>query len=258
MQAYAEAKAAIFAGAGVQVLNADDPLVSAMAIAGRAQRFFSLREPASKSDYGLRQHEGEAWLCQGDTPLLPQSAMRLAGLHNAANALAALALCEAAGLPRAPLIEALKNFRGLPHRVERVARREDGVDFYDDSKGTNVGATLAALQGLGRKVVLIAGGDGKGQDFHPLAEAFRQHARAVVLIGRDARRIEAETASSGVAMSHAADMDEAVSAANIIALAGDAVMLSPACASLDMYRNYAHRAQVFCDAVKSLPGVRPA
>ncbi len=154
------------------------------------------------------------------------------------------------------MIAALREFKGLAHRVELVAHRDDGVDFYDDSKGTNVGATLAALQGLGRKVVLIAGGDGKGQDFRPLTDAFRMHARGVVLIGRDAMRIESETASSGVPMSHASDMGAAVLQANTIAQPGDAVLLSPACASLDMYRNYAHRAQVFCDAVNLLPGVR--
>ncbi|MEC5386054.1 UDP-N-acetylmuramoyl-L-alanine--D-glutamate ligase [Uliginosibacterium sp. H3] len=258
MDAYANAKAAIFAGDGVQVLNDDDERVLAMARAARKILHFSLGEPHAPDQYGLRKLDGETWLCNGDTPLLRLSEMQLAGLHNAANALAALALCEAVGLQRAPLLDGLKKFRGLAHRVELVARRDDGVDFYDDSKGTNVGATLAALQGLGRKVVLIAGGDGKGQDFHPLAAAFREHARGVVLIGRDARRIETETASSGVAMWHAADMDAAVLKANSLAEAGDAVMLSPACASLDMYRNYAHRAQVFCAAVNSLPGVRPA
>ncbi|HSD39266.1 MAG TPA: UDP-N-acetylmuramoyl-L-alanine--D-glutamate ligase [Rhodocyclaceae bacterium] len=258
MDAYAQTKAAIFVGEGVQVLNADDERVAAMALADRKVVCFSLGAPAMQDQYGLRKLEGEAWLCKGEAGLLRQTDMQLAGLHNAANALAALALCEAIGLPRAPLIEGLKKFRGLAHRVELVAHREDGVDFYDDSKGTNVGATLAALQGLGRKVVLIAGGDGKGQDFRPLTEAFREHARGVVLIGRDAQRIEAETASSGVAMWHVADMDAAVLKANSVAEAGDAVMLSPACASLDMYRNYAHRAQVFCDAVNALPGVRAA
>jgi UDP-N-acetylmuramoylalanine--D-glutamate ligase len=255
MDAYAEAKAAIFAGGGAQVLNADDARVRAMARAGQRAVYFGLGEPVAQDSYGLRKLDGENWLCHGDARLLPQSAMQLAGLHNAANALAALALCEAIGLPREALIAGLKSFRGLAHRVELVAHREDGVDFYDDSKGTNVGATLAALQGLGRRVVLIAGGDGKGQDFHPLTDAFREHARAVVLIGRDAKRMESETAASAVPMSHAADMGIAVQRANQLAQAGDAVMLSPACASLDMYRNYAHRAQVFCDAVKSLPGV---
>jgi UDP-N-acetylmuramoylalanine--D-glutamate ligase len=136
--------------------------------------------------------------------------MPLAGSHNVANALAALALCEAAGLPRAPLVAAIKAFRGLPHRVEKVAERTDGVIYYDDSKGTNVGATVAALEGLRRKVVLIAGGDGKGQDFSPLKDAFARYARAVVLIGRDAEAIEAAVAGCGVALVRAADMDAAV------------------------------------------------
>jgi UDP-N-acetylmuramoylalanine--D-glutamate ligase len=257
MLVYADVKARIFAGEGVQILNGDDERVSSMVRPGRMVRYFSLGEP-STPDYGLRRINGETWLCCGDSPLLRQTEMQLAGLHNAANALAALALCEAIGLPRQPLIDGLKKFRGLPHRVEWVARGPDGIDFYDDSKGTNVGATLAALQGLGRKVVLIAGGDGKGQDFHPLAAAFREHARSVVLIGRDAQRIEAETCVSGVPMWHANDMEAAVQRASVLAQAGDAVMLSPACASLDMYRNYAHRAQVFCDAVRSLPGVHAA
>lgn len=255
MESYAEAKARIFAGHGVQVLNRDDLRVRGMAIAGRMRRDFGLDSPVGDQQYGLRERGGDVWLCCGNEYLLRQHEMQLAGLHNASNALAALALCEAIGLPRAPLLEGLRNFRGLSHRVERVAQRDDGVLFYDDSKGTNVGATLAALQGMGCKVVLIAGGDGKGQDFRPLSDAFRTHARAVVLIGRDARRIEEETAGSGVTMLYAVDMDEAVQSANRLAQPGDAVMLSPACASLDMYRNYAHRAQVFCDAVKALPGV---
>jgi UDP-N-acetylmuramoylalanine--D-glutamate ligase len=161
-------------------------------------------------------------------------------------------------LPRAPLLEALKAFRGLPHRVEKVAERADGVIYYDDSKGTNVGATVAALEGLRRKVVLIVGGDGKGQDFSPLKDAFARYARAVVLIGRDAQAIAAAVAGCGVPLLHAVDMDAAVLEANARAEAGDVVLLSPACASLDMFRNYAHRAQVFIDAVKRLPEVSPA
>jgi UDP-N-acetylmuramoylalanine--D-glutamate ligase len=153
-----------------------------------------------------------------------------------------------------PMLEAIRSFAGLPHRVEKVAERTDGVVFYDDSKGTNVGATLAALQGLGCRVVLIAGGDGKGQDFTPLCDAFRDHARAVVLIGRDARLIEAQTRDSGVEFLFADSMDEAVLIADRLATAGEAVLLSPACASMDMFRNYAHRAEVFVAAVKRLPG----
>lgn len=257
LDAYAESKAAVFHGTGVQVLNRDDARVRAMALAGRRVFSFGLEAPQSADDFGTQHIDGEEWLMRGSEPLLRRCEMPLAGSHNVANALAALALCEAAGLPRAPLVAALKAFRGLPHRVEPVAERADGVVFYDDSKGTNVGATVAALEGLRRKVVLIAGGDGKGQDFSPLKNAFARYARAVVLIGRDARTIESAVAGCEVPLIHAADMDAAVLAANERAQAGDVVLLSPACASLDMFRNYAHRAQVFIDAVTRLPEVRP-
>lgn len=254
---YAAAKAAVFHGAGVQVLNREDARVKAMALPGRRVFSFGIDAPAGADDFGIL-HDGDGeWLARGADRLLRRDAMQLAGNHNAANALAALALCEAAGLPREALIAALKAFRGLPHRVEPVAERADGVIYYDDSKGTNVGATVAALEGLRRKVVLIAGGDGKGQDFSPLKDAFARYARAVVLIGRDADAIEAAVAGCGVPLVHAADMDAAVLDANARASAGDVVLLSPACASLDMFRNYAHRAQVFIDAVRRLPDVRP-
>ena len=255
---YAATKAAVFAGEGVQVLNRDDARVLAMALPGRRVFTFGLDAPAGPDDFGVLDVDGDEWLARGSEPLVKRSEMQLAGSHNVANALAALALCEAAGLPRAGLIAALKAFRGLPHRVEKVAERADGVTYYDDSKGTNVGATVAALEGLRRKVVLIAGGDGKGQDFSPLKAAFARYARAVVLIGRDAAAIEAAVVGCGVELVHAADMDAAVLLADARAQAADVVLLSPACASLDMFRNYAHRAQVFIDAVKRLPGVRPA
>jgi UDP-N-acetylmuramoylalanine--D-glutamate ligase len=255
MHEYAAEKARIFDGHGVQILNRQDALCMDMARPDRRVVSFGLDQPAGESDFGVREIAGKPWMVQGDTPLLACDELPLAGAHNAANALAALALCIAIDLPMAPMLTALKSFRGLPHRVERVAQRDDGVVFYDDSKGTNVGATLAALQGMGRKVVLIAGGDGKGQDFTPLREAFRQHARTVVLIGRDAARIETETSGSGVACRHASTMDEAVKIANECAQTGDVVLLSPACASLDMYKNYAHRAEVFVTAVLHLQGV---
>jgi UDP-N-acetylmuramoylalanine--D-glutamate ligase len=194
----------------------------------------------------------------GATPLMPVRDMRLAGLHNAANALAALALCRAIGLPLAPLLGALRSFAGLPHRVERVAEI-DGVSFYDDSKGTNVGSTVAALSGLGRqlngsggKVVLIAGGDGKQQDFAPLAGAVAGNTRAVVLIGRDAPAIERVLRDAGTPIERAASMEEAVARAFGAARAGDVVLLSPACASFDMFTNYHQRGQAFCAAVKAL------
>lgn len=255
MTQYAHEKSRIFDGTGVQVVNRQDAWSSGMVRAGRRVVSFGLDLPSGREDFGTREIAGVRWMVRGDEPLLPCAALPMVGEHNLSNALAALALGTAIGLPMAPMLAALKEFRGLPHRVERVACRDDGVIFFDDSKGTNVGATLAALQGMGCKVVLIAGGDGKGQDFSPLREAFRTHARAVVLIGRDASRIEAETAGSGVEYLHASSMEEAVRIANQCAQTGDVVLLSPACASLDMFRNYAHRAEVFIAAVRSLQGV---
>ena len=258
LDAYAATKAAIFQGAGVQVLNRGDARVAAMAQAGRRVIRFGISAPTAEHDYGLADVDGRTWLMRGNERLLALADLPLAGRHNAANALAALALCEG-GLDIAPrrLINGLLAFRGLPHRVELVAERADGVRFYDDSKGTNVGATVAALAGMDCPVVLIAGGDGKGQEFSPLAPVFASKARAVVLIGRDARRIERAVAGCGVALEHAADLDAAVLRANALAQAGDAVLLSPACASLDMFRNYAHRAEVFIAAARRLPEVTP-
>jgi UDP-N-acetylmuramoylalanine--D-glutamate ligase len=255
---YAATKAAVFQGFGVQVLNREDARVKAMALPDRQVLSFGVDAPAGADDFGVLHADGGEWLARGSEKLISRADMQLAGSHNVANALAALALCEAAGLPRAPLLAALKVFRGLPHRVEKVAERADGVIYYDDSKGTNVGATVAALEGLRRKVVLIVGGDGKGQDFSPLKDAFGRYARAVVLIGRDAQAIATAVAGCGVPLLHAVDMDAAVLEANARAEAGDVVLLSPACASLDMFRNYAHRAQVFIDAVRRLPEVSPA
>lgn len=248
---YAAAKARIFQGDGVQVLNRDDPRVKRMAIPGRRLITFGLDAPADADDFGLRQNRGEAWLVQGDRFLLPVAELSIPGLHNAANALAALALCYALGLEPVSLLPALRAFRGLPHRVEKVATI-GGVTFYDDSKGTNVGATVAALQGLGGKSVVILGGDGKGQDFSPLKSVVAQHARAVVLIGRDGPRIEQALSGCGVPLRHASDMAAAVRIAAKLAQAGDAVLLSPACASFDMFRDYAHRAEVFRAAVRGL------
>ncbi|MHB8786651.1 MAG: UDP-N-acetylmuramoyl-L-alanine--D-glutamate ligase [Thauera sp.] len=255
---YAATKAAIFQGDGVQVLNREDARVAAMALPGRRTIRFGTSQPDTARDYGLADGDGQTWLMRGSERLLALADLPLAGRHNAANALAALALCEGGlGIEPRRLINGLLAFRGLPHRVELVAERADGVRYYDDSKGTNVGATVAALAGMDCPVVLIAGGDGKGQDFAPLAEVFARKARAVVLIGRDARRIEAAVVGCGVALEHAADLDAAVLRANALARPGDAVLLSPACASLDMFRNYAHRAEVFIAAVHRLPEVTP-
>jgi UDP-N-acetylmuramoylalanine--D-glutamate ligase len=245
MASYAAAKARILEGAAVAVLNRQDPLVAAMRRDGQASITFGLDAPPMPEDFGLV----DGWIVRGGTRIVARSQLRLHGTHNAANAMAALALCEAVGIAAGSVATALESFAGLPHRVEWVAAI-DGVDYYDDSKGTNVGATIAALQGMGRPVAIILGGDGKGQDFAPLAPAIRANARFVALIGRDAGRIAAVLADAGVPLQHCPDMDAAVAACRAAARPGDAVLLSPACASLDMYRNYGHRAEFFVAAVK--------
>jgi UDP-N-acetylmuramoylalanine--D-glutamate ligase len=254
---YASAKARIFLAsgetAGVQVLNRQDERVKQMAIPGRDLITFGVDAPHDLNDFGLRENRGEPWIVRGDSFLLPVSQLPIAGLHNAANAMAALALCAAIDLAPVKLLPALRGFPGLPHRVEKIAEF-GGVAWYDDSKGTNVGATEAALQGLGRKVVVILGGDGKGQDFSPLKQAVALHARAAVLIGRDGPRIGQAIAGCGVPVLAAATLDDAVERAAEIAQPGDAVLLSPACASFDMFRNYEHRAEVFAAAVRRLSG----
>jgi UDP-N-acetylmuramoylalanine--D-glutamate ligase len=246
---YATAKVRIFAGDGVQVLNRQDPRVKRMALPGRRLISFGLDAPGDEADFGLRENRGESWIVQGERFLLPVAELPISGLHNAANAMAALALCSGIGFDAVTLLPALRDFRGLPHRVERVADIA-GVTYYDDSKGTNVGATVAALEGLGRPVVVILGGDGKGQDFSPLKAAVARHGRAAVLIGRDGPTIGAAIDGCGVPVLAAGDMAEAVNLAAAQARPGDAVLLSPACASFDMFRNYEHRAQVFVEAVR--------
>lgn len=251
MRAYARAKARIFMGDGIQVVNRQDPIAQAMVEPGRKAFTFGLDEPWTDGNWGVRIIDGEPWLAEGRANLMKVSELKVAGLHNAANALAALALCRAIRIPYEPLLDALFAFEGLPHRVQKVAQ-VGGVTYYDDSKGTNVGATVAALQGMAEKVVLIAGGEGKGQDFSPLRDAVAKQARAVVLIGRDADKIAQAIDSSGVPVVRAADMADAVRSAQQLAMPGDAVMLSPACASFDMFRDYQHRAEVFVSEVKSL------
>jgi UDP-N-acetylmuramoylalanine--D-glutamate ligase len=250
---YARAKAKIFAaGGGIQVLNRDDPRSLAMALPGRRTVSFGLGAPRREEDWGLLAPGGEPWLAQGTSALLAVRDIKIAGLHNAANALAALALCRGLDLPLAPLLGALREFEGLPHRVEPVGEGE-GVRWYDDSKGTNVGSTAAALAGLaqgGAKVVLIAGGEGKGQDFSPLKGPLARSARALVLIGRDAHLIEAAVAGAGISVLRASSMDRAVALAGEAARPGDAVLLSPACASFDMFSDYKHRGEVFRLAVE--------
>jgi UDP-N-acetylmuramoylalanine--D-glutamate ligase len=251
MSDYARAKSRVFFGSGVQVVNREDSWSRAMSITGRCVFTFGLGEPVGDRDWGLRTQGGETWLAQGAEPLMKASELQIAGRHNVANALAALALCRAMRLPYPPLLEALRSFRGLPHRVQKIAEL-NGVSFYDDSKGTNVGATVAALTGMAQKSVVILGGDGKGQDFSPLREAVAARARGVILIGRDREQIAAAIAGSAVTIERAEDMEEAVKRAFGLAMSGDAVLLSPACASFDMFRNYQHRAEVFLEAVKKL------
>ena len=252
LEDYTAAKVAIFRGHGRMVLNRDDPACAAMAWPGREAVSFGLNPPPDPADFGLIESSREHWLCQGAQKLMPARELPLEGRHNAANALAALALCRTLDLPYAPLLQALRQFHGLPHRVEKVAEIA-GVVFIDDSKGTNVGATEAALRGMDRPVVLIAGGDGKGQDFRPLRNALAT-ARAVVLIGRDAPLIAAALEGTPLPVLRAVDMDDAVRQAFALAQPGDAVLLSPACASWDMFRNYAHRAEAFIAAARALSG----
>jgi len=293
MQAYGAAKARVFGQTGLMVLNREDPAVMAMLPPPtkgkafqpgvvRAHVTFGADMPQRPGDFGIEQVNGMAWLVRAQEAdetrkkrkgeeeeelyiqrLMPADALRIRGRHNATNALAALALAQAAGCSLAPILYGLREYRGEPHRVESVGVIT-GVEYFDDSKGTNVGATVAALNGLGedagdsgsvnaqRKLVVILGGDGKGQDFAPLAAPVARHARAAVLIGRDAPTIRTALQGSGVPLLDADSMAQAVDVARQHAQAGDAVLLSPACASFDMFDNYEHRAQVFRDAVTAL------
>ncbi len=281
MAAYAGAKSRIFGDTGLMVLNREDPAVMQMLpppVKVKLQKP-QLREhvtfggdmPQRPGDFGIEIVNGMAWLVRAleadETVkrsrlheeelyvqrLMPADALRIRGRHNAINALAALALATAAGCPLGAMLYGLREYRGEPHRVEPVGIVDD-IEYFDDSKGTNVGATVAALTGLGaeRRIVVILGGEGKGQDFAPLAAPIARYARAAVLIGRDAPLIRTALHDTGIALIDAASMDEAVQLATQRAHAGDAVLMSPACASFDMFKDYAHRAQVFCDAVRTL------
>ncbi|HEY0634540.1 MAG TPA: UDP-N-acetylmuramoyl-L-alanine--D-glutamate ligase [Gammaproteobacteria bacterium] len=248
--AYAAIKQRVFRGDGVMVLNRDDPLVVAMAEPDRRVVGFSLQPATCNDDYGLQQQGDDTWLAKGRQRLINTRELRIAGRHNWANAMASLALGEAVGLPMPAMIEVLRKFPGLPHRCQWIAEH-NGVNWYEDSKGTNVGATLAALAGMpGNKVVLIAGGQGKGQDFMPLRPVVNERARAVVLIGEDAPLI-ATALGDGVPLLNAASMDEAVMRAAAAAQPGDVVLLSPACASFDMFSNYVARGEAFTAAVQA-------
>ena len=248
---YAAAKARVFQGAGLQVLNRCDSASMAMLEDGRPQATFGMDVPAMPEDFGLVAENGREWLARGAERILAADELPLHGRHNVSNALAACALAYAGGAPLAALAAGLRSFRGLPHRVERIAE-SGGVTWVDDSKGTNVGATIAALNGMGRKTVLIAGGEGKGQDFRPLAGPVRARARAVLLIGRDAPLIEAALKEAGVPIERCRTLQAAVKRAAELAQPGDTVLLSPACASFDMFRDYAHRGAVFAEAVKEM------
>jgi UDP-N-acetylmuramoylalanine--D-glutamate ligase len=281
MAAYAAAKARIFGAQALMVLNREDAQVMAMRPepvrvklqkpVERACVLFGADMPQRPGDFGIEVTHGMTWLVRAleadetrrrrkDAEeelhiqrLIPADALRIRGRHNAVNALAALALASSAGCALGPMLYGLREYRGEPHRVDPVAIINE-VEFFDDSKGTNVGATVAALQGLGadRRVVVILGGEGKGQDFSPLAEPVKRFARGVVLIGRDAPVIREALQGTDVSMHDATDMHAAVAQAASIARSGDAVLMSPACASFDMFDNYGHRAEVFVQAVASL------
>jgi UDP-N-acetylmuramoylalanine--D-glutamate ligase len=244
---YAAAKSRVFQGDGVQVLNRCDSASMAMALPGRAQVTFGMDRPEMPEDFGI----DDGWMVRGKERILAVGDLPLSGSHNLSNALAACALACQVGAPARALARGLRTFKGLPHRMQRVDLR-GGVEWLDDSKGTNVGATVAALKGLSKKAVLILGGEGKGQNFSPLAPAVRDHAKAVLLLGRDAALIEKAIASSGVPAERIESMARAVKRAAQIAAPGDAVLLSPACASFDMFRDYKHRGDEFVAAVKAL------
>ncbi len=256
---YATAKSRILTHAKTAILNRDDATILAMHTENKTSTktlTFGLNAAPTTSDFGLINNDGVQFLASGQRKLCKTSELKITGQHNVANALAAAALCSAVGVDKTIIIAALRNFKGLPHRVEWVANINN-VDFYDDSKGTNVGATCAAIYGMTKhdkpqKVVLIAGGDGKGQDFAPLVNAVEANGRAVVLFGRDAPLIQTVLLATNIPIYQAADLPEAVNIAKKIAVTGDAVLLSPACASFDMFKNYVHRAEVFVDTVKQL------
>ncbi|HEX7381618.1 MAG TPA: UDP-N-acetylmuramoyl-L-alanine--D-glutamate ligase, partial [Nevskiaceae bacterium] len=247
LEAYAAAKARIFRSARRAVVNRDDPMV--MRHAPRDAVRFGLTAPAV-GEYGLVERDGASWLACGSEPLLATSELRVVGLQNAANALAALATADAAGLSRAATLTALRGFEGLPHRCERVAQCR-GITWINDSKGTNVGATLAALRGFPQPIVWLGGGQGKGQDFMPLRAALAHHARAALLFGIDAPQLAAAL-EGALPVERVADLDAAMARAVELAQPGDCVLLSPACASLDQFTNYAERGQRFRDGVRAL------
>lgn len=248
MAEYGAAKARLVAQSRIAVLNRDDPLVRRMAEQARQVIWFGAGEPEA-DDYGLTDEGGETWLMRGSERLCSASRLPVAGRHNALNLLAAFAALEALGVPRSQLIDRVGEFRGLPHRMETVGEWHD-VLWINDSKATNLGATLAALAGISRPVVLIAGGQGKGQDFAPLRDALAPGVRALVVMGEAAEAI-ASQAPAGLPVARAASMDDAVAEARALGRPGDAVLLSPACASFDAYSGFEERGRVFRDAVRA-------
>ncbi len=287
MQQYIAAKARIFGENTIAVLNRDDEAVAGMVENLKSSRVitFGVDAPVEEDAFGIFHDTaagGIDWLVWAepdlealelktkrrrkksdldDEPLrlkrlMPADALRIKGRHNASNALAAIAMASSIGLPMSPLLHGLREYEGEAHRVQSVSII-DGVEYIDDSKGTNVGATLAALNGLGdagqrAKIILIAGGEGKGQDFSPLTDAVARHAKAVILIGRDAPLIKQALINTQVPLVDASALDVAVQEASKLAVSGDLILLSPACASFDMFKDYAHRAQVFIDAINEL------
>ena len=247
MKDYAAAKQRIFLHAAYQVLNREDDASLQMRDQNIPCSTFGIDRADNAQDFGI----DDGALVEGQTQLMSLAEMPISGLHNAANALAAFALCRAISVDASGLAAGLRHFKGLPHRLENVGTI-NGVTFFDDSKGTNVGSTVAALNGMTVPTVLIAGGIGKEQDFSPLSEPVRKRARAVVLIGKDARSIESAITSARVSCVQAASMQDAVEAAYSHASTGDAVLLSPACSSFDMFQNYNHRGDVFAECVRAL------
>ncbi len=247
MQAYVNAKRRIFMGADTWLINADDPIVGNWCQSSSGCLRFGLGTPATRFDFGVREAQGKRWLARGDELLMPVTELKIAGMHNVANALAALALGDVVGLPIAVMCETLRRFPGLAHRCQWVAE-ENGVTWFNDSKATNVGATVAAITGMANKVVLIAGGEGKGQDFSPLRPTMAAKGRAVILIGQDASIIKTALGDV-VPTTFAANLGEAVSLARALAKPGDAVLLAPACASFDMFSGYEDRGEQFVATV---------
>lgn len=249
---YTDVKLQVYTQAKHAVINRDDLAAQPQATPA-AVLSFGVEAPA-EGQFGLLNLNNEQYLAQGAQCLLPVNALKIRGTHNASNALAALAIGQAAGLPMAAMLRALREFPGLAHRCQWVAERGD-VQWYNDSKATNVGATLAAIEGLAQaehRLVLIAGGDGKGAAFGELAEAVRSHCRAVIVLGQDAQRIEDALRATGVAIQHVSSIEQAVSCAAAVAQPGDSVLLAPACASWDMFKNFEQRGELFVQAVEAL------